>query len=319
MFKDYRSWKKVARNVSNVTGRSYLYHFLDGTYCRYRYGCSPLHYGQGGFYKLRPFDRRRTYTIGRGMRLSRQLNGKAYSHLLINKEEFNRFYSPLISRSWLYAADADATEILSFVKRLDTVFVKPTDKERGLGMRLLHASEMTEEKASEIAGQKLLLEQYLVQHPNMEFGGGSVNTIRITTMIDREGIVHLLKAMVRCGIGDSIVDNFCSGGVAYPVDLELGVIEGTGVLHGRRTYEPIYVHPGTDTLMLGRIIPFWAETVALVEKAAVMEPRLRFVGWDVAILPDGPELIEGNTFPGAVLVDMTGSKRNIYEEIKRWM
>ena len=36
----------------------------------------------------------------------------------------------------------------------------------------------------------------------------------------------------------------------------------------------------------------------MVKQAAMEEPRMRYLGWDVAITPDGPAIIEGNNYPG---------------------
>ena len=300
--------------MSEKTGRSFLFHFVDGYYCWLRHGCSAVHYGPGEFYKLRPYDRRRTYTIRRGAHLM-WLDDLEARSILTQKHLFNRHYAPFIKRDWLFAQDASAEEVLAFVRNHDKVFYKPVDKSRGKGMRAVDKSMFTKEMAEETAGHAILLEQYIVQHPAMDLGCKSVNTLRLTTLIDKEGKVHVLKAMLRCGIGDSVVDNFCSGGVAYPIDLQTGVVEDSGIRLVYDSIDPIYIHPGTDIMMLGRAIPFWKETVDLVEQAALSEPRLRFIGWDVAITPQGPELVEGNTFPGASLVDMAGSKRNVYAEI----
>jgi len=48
------------------------------------------------------------------------------------------------------------------------------------------------------------------------------------------------------------------------------------------------------TTWQGNEVPLFGEAVALVTKAARVVPEIPYVGWDVAILPDGPVLIEGN-------------------------
>ena len=53
----------------------------------------------------------------------------------------------------------------------------------------------------------------------------------------------------------------------------------------------------------------------MVEAAARKVPTLRLVGWDVAILEDGPELIEGNTKPGENLLEAQGGEKGLYYKI----
>ncbi len=43
-------------------------------------------------------------------------------------------------------------------------------------------------------------------------------------------------------------------------------------------------------------IPYFNEAKELVCQLAKYVPRLRFIGWDVAISDSGPVLIEGNSF-----------------------
>lgn len=314
LLKEVPALKRVARTVSDKTGRSFLYHFLDGYYCWLRYGCRAVQYSVGQFYKFRPYDRRRTYTMRSASKLI-WLDDEEVRPVLNQKDRFYQQYAPFIRRDWLYAKEATPAEIAAFFDEHDCVFFKPVNRFGGKGMKKIKRAEFSDEMAGEIAGQNVLLEQVISQHPEMDFGGNSINTIRLTTLIDKNGKVHVLKAMLRCGIGESVVDNFCSGGVAYPVDLETGIIEGGGIQLNYDRMTPFYIHPGTDIQMLGRKIPFWKETLELAERAALVEPRLRFVGWDIAITPQGPEFVEGNVFPSAALIDMAGSKRNIYAEI----
>ena len=60
----------------------------------------------------------------------------------------------------------------------------------------------------------------------------------------------------------------------------LGILSAFGI-------EP---NPGTQ-------IPYWDEVKRMCLDAMHVVPQVRFVAWDVAITPDGPVFIEGNSFP----------------------
>ncbi|NJK87644.1 MAG: hypothetical protein HC906_18385 [Bacteroidales bacterium] len=45
-------------------------------------------------------------------------------------------------------------------------------------------------------------------------------------------------------------------------------------------------------------VPFYEEAKELVTEAAKQIPQIKIIGWDIAIQPDGPILIEGNDHPG---------------------
>ena len=76
----------------------------------------------------------------------------------------------------------------------------------------------------------------------------------------------------------------------------------------------IFIHPGTDTYMIGYEIPFWKQTVEMLTEVAKRIPQVRFVGWDIAISSDGPVLIEGNQYPG-VIFEPLSMKHGIYKEM----
>ena len=47
--------------------------------------------------------------------------------------------------------------------------------------------------------------------------------------------------------------------------------------------------------IVGFQIPFWQECKAFIERVARVTPQIRYVGWDVVVLPDGGfSLIEAN-------------------------
>jgi hypothetical protein len=55
-------------------------------------------------------------------------------------------------------------------------------------------------------------------------------------------------------------------------------------------------HPDSDQLFEGFAIPMWSEAVDLARRAHETFPSMHFIGSDIAILQDGPVLVEGN-FP----------------------
>ena len=306
---------KASRAVAAQTGQSVLYHLVDFLTSVVLYGVDPQQYSAGGFYRLPRFLRKKTYTLQRSNKLCKAFNDKSYRHLLRNKEEFDALFSRFISRGWMHCKNASAEEIAAFLRRYGRVIAKPGNSEKGQGIYSLEYNEQTvAEVSGSLAGQDILLEEWLTQHPQMCFGNHSINTVRYNTVLDAGGEVHLISTSLRCGVGDAIVDNYSGGGVVYPLDNKLGRINGPGKSLKLGLY--IYTHPGTDIFMLGRVIPYWNEALEIVMAAAKVVPQIRLVGWDVAILENGPELIEGNTRPGENLFETQGEgERGVYRKV----
>ena len=51
-------------------------------------------------------------------------------------------------------------------------------------------------------------------------------------------------------------------------------------------------------MFAGYKIPHYQEAIEFAKAAAHVVPSVGYVGWDVAITPDGPIMVEGNTIPG---------------------
>lgn len=60
-------------------------------------------------------------------------------------------------------------------------------------------------------------------------------------------------------------------------------------------------HPDTGVEFVGYQLPMVPEAIALAKEAAHEIPQVAHVGWDMAITPTGPAIIEGNDFPGTDL------------------
>lgn len=309
--KDLKESVSTAKRVSALTGCSFLYHWIDCMYCLIRYGCSPLQYYEGGFFKLRSFDRDEAYTKKRIGKVVARYNDRKYKSLLKNKAEFNKYFADFIKRDWIDCKAASPSEIENFVKRTRHCLIKPAGGSKGKGIQKLHKEDDVK-TLSQYAGKDYIFEEIITQHPMMCFNNKSVNTLRMMTIMDTSGEVHLLKTALRCGTRDSLVDNFCAGGVIYSIDLQYGRINGPGVTNSLG--QQVFIHPGSEIYMLGREIPFWQQAVEFVKEAAKRLPQIRFVGWDVAITNDGPILIEGNQGPG-VIFDSLNMNHGLYKEI----
>jgi hypothetical protein len=81
-----------------------------------------------------------------------------------------------------------------------------------------------------------------------------------------------------------------------PIDLETGAL---GRLTGDKApalSDWFDRHPVTGAQVTGRIVPCWPELAALALKAHRLVPERVMIGWDMAITPEGPSLLEGNSF-----------------------
>jgi hypothetical protein len=147
----------------------------------------------------------------------------------------------------------------------------------------------------------------LVNHPDMaELSTGALATVRAVTCRNERDEFEVTNASLRMGQGrDSIVDNFHAGGIVAKVDLQTGVVgpatDGAMALGAGRGW--CDRHPDTGGVITGRTLPFWSETLALARRAhATAFADHVVIGWDIAILADGPRLVEGNKGPDLDLV-----------------
>lgn len=284
-----------------------------------RHRCLIRQYVIGEFWKLSNPERRKRLTYHRMVKLFDKYNQPAYIHYLNEKPDFNQFFSDFVHRDWIHIAKASKDEFISFLEKHDSVIIKPVDGVEGGGVRKFTLSESKDANLDKmyenLKKEDVLIEQVIVQHPRMVFGNASVNTIRVHTILDSRGKAHVVKAILRAGVGTSVVDNYCQGGSIYEVDLKTGVVCTFGQ---SKANAKSYIHPGTDIMMLGYKIPNWDKVIHTCEQAAELLPQIRIIGWDVAITRDGVELIEGNHNPDYELFEFLGST-GYYEKITKMM
>ena len=126
---------------------------------------------------------------------------------------------------------------------------------------------------------------------------GALSTVRVLTLRGLDGRVRVVTAVAKLPGGDAPTDHMGRGGVAAPVDLATGRL-GRAVGKGKPFLAPVERHPRTGAPIAGFQLPRWEEAAALAVRAHEALDRLVCVGWDVAILDDGPVIIEGNDNPG---------------------
>jgi Sugar-transfer associated ATP-grasp len=131
-----------------------------------------------------------------------------------------------------------------------------------------------------------------------DLSNGALCTARIVTMRTESGGHEAVCALFRMAVGDNrLVDNFHAGGIAAPIDVATGTLGaatdwGLRPRHGWKTH-----HPDTGGQIEHRVLPLWAETRALAERAHAAFDDRHIIGWDMAILSDGPAIVEANGGP----------------------
>lgn len=193
-------------------------------------------------------------------------------------------------------------DVIQSLKNEPCVFVKrATDCGGASGVFYLENSEyeqfvtdfntIVQKIPTDIAIQKLV-----EQHEELAvLNTDSVNTLRILTVLKKDGSVKVYSSLLRVGGGKGHVDNFCSGGVAVGIDGDGKLKEWGYYLNGNRISE----HPVSKMKFLGHKIPSFEEAKELCCRAHVYVPHFRMVSWDVAIEKDGtPILIEANLADG---------------------
>jgi len=150
---------------------------------------------------------------------------------------------------------------------------------------------------------------YLVQprvppHPDLaDLSLGILTTVRVLTSASPDGRIVVSHAVFRMPMAtDAVVDNFHAGGIAAPIDMATGRLGRATDMGLRRDSAWHAAHPISGARIEGRTLPHWPAVIDLVCKAQRAFSDRPFVGWDVALLPSGPCLVEGNGRPDIELI-----------------
>ena len=145
-------------------------------------------------------------------------------------------------------------------------------------------------------------EPYIVQlrernHPDIaDLSPQALATVRIVTAINESGQAEAVRAVFRMGpLKDSVVDNFHAGGIAAPVDLVTGSL-GPATDYGLApSIGWLDHHPATGAPITSRVLPRWNDLLSLACRAHGHFKGRFIIGWDIAMTPAGPLIVEGNS------------------------
>lgn len=203
--------------------------------------------------------------------------------------------------------DRERAPLEAVVRRELDGFCKPVDGIEGVaafsltvrqGSLLLDGRTVTPAELRARLTDRFILQERIQQHPALAaLHPGSVNTLRVVTA-RTNGRPRVLLSFLRVGVGPSQVDNFAAGGVLVSVDPRTGRLRGKGLTREGRL-EWIDRHPDTGVAFDGYPLPFVGEALAVARAFHDDIPRVHSIGWDIAITPAGPCVIEGNDNWGA--------------------
>lgn len=300
---DYGAFFRTVREVARRGGRSSAAVAVDMVGCALKYQAGYLDYRLFEFERLSPAQRATYITRGRNNAYVKRLNAPSGWHKFDDKTAFLQLFNGLHGRGWLDLRQADAQALAAFCAAHPNIVVKPVDGICGRGIDFYRVDNPAQQAAALHATllqrNQVLVEQRVEQHPELaRLHPPSVNTLRLVTLLSG-GEARLAFSCLRIGNGKE-VDNLNAGGMSVLVD-ERGVLCSPGTDKDGLVHE---THPATGVVLQGTQLPFFEQAVALVRRAAMVAPEVRYVGWDVAITPSGPILIEGNHFPGYDIYQM---------------
>lgn len=295
---DWKAMWATTGLLKQRSGKSRLWLMADMLRCAVKYNAGYIDYKIAQMYNLNDEQRSTVITRGISNSIVRRMNDKAYWHFFDDKTQFNALFEEWIPRKWLLINDTTTEgDVAALTEGQTQLIGKPLEGSSGQGIERFTEKDWQGGAAAFLQQLKDkgigILEEMVQQHPAMaSLCPTSVNTCRIATLLGdkQQGIVY---AFLRIGNG-KVMDNVDCGGMAARIDLESGKLLTVGADKQGNTFTK---HPMTGTPIVGFTIPYWEEAKAMCLEAAKKVPQMRFVAWDVAITPDGPTFIEGNSFP----------------------
>ena len=156
----------------------------------------------------------------------------------------------------------------------------------------------------------LMLQPRLRNHPDLpSMGGNGLASIRILTGL-RKKEVSILRAVISLPFAESITSQ---RGLRAAIDVHSGRFGKVFFSKGIDQHFSPTLGPEGLTVE-GRLVPFWPVTLDHVRSAHLALSGYMVLGWDVAVTPDGPLILEANGNFGTVGPQKPGARPLIDDE-----
>lgn len=243
------------------------------------------------FYR-KSFSQKKEYMTRRHMfKFFDKYNPKEYRNRIGDKRESEKYYGHLMKREQFnYTEGFEKFEL--FCSKYNELFIKRAVGWGGTDAFVADVSNNDNINATwSMIDESYVVEPKLVNCDSLKnINPKSLNTIKVTTLIKGDGEPEIQTALFRCG-NNTCVDNVHSGGMCALVNIDTGIIETEAIDNHFMKYT---YHPISGEKIQGLEIPFWNEVKQLSLEAAIITPQIRYASWDIAVLKDGPVMIEGN-------------------------
>lgn len=321
-------WKKHSAEFEKFSGKRKSIQFFEILYYRITHGFSPQSYYQiplNTEFSRRPLISDKAYR-----QLENRLNPRKAGVVPFDKWVQYCFYQanqlPSVNTIGFINKNfglLNGKTIIPTVKNLSTFFngaqlpivMKPINGANGKGFDIIKSfnennMSLTFSRngevslrsfisllfSGEIGDKGVILQNYIVQHSEIDaFYSNSVNSLRVVTHMDAKGSFSVDCAFMKFGAGNSITDNNNKDGRVFAfMDLKKGVLRKG--FTGSFSLTPIDCHPDSGIKIPGYKVPYWRESLELAMRAHSHLPYFRHAGWDIAISPEGPLIIELNSY-----------------------
>jgi hypothetical protein len=167
------------------------------------------------------------------------------------------------------------------------------------GSRTLDSATLIRELSRDETYSSYVIQELVRNHSAITAMSGAegVQTARVFTVAGDASGPRAIYAFFKIIVGRNAIDNYAggaTGNLIARIQLEDGTLYPAMTSREGRGFAPVPLHPLTGVAMEGFRLPFWKEALDLVLRAAPSFLPLRSIGWDVAMTPDGPMVIEAN-------------------------
>lgn len=172
--------------------------------------------------------------------------------------------------------------------------------------RRLSSAEILGELRGDEEYRSFIVQERVFNHPEIAAltGTGYLQTVRLVTLMTDAAGPQAPFAVLRLIADGAAIDNFQqgqSGNLLADVCAETGKIRRINMIRSNSVgVVEVLRHPVSGADLAGFQLPYWQEVRALALQAAKAFLPLVTIGWDIAITPEGPLLIEGNAFWGPI-------------------